>query len=79
MNQITEQDIKMNQITEDIKIITKKEDLNEEAIDQKIIFDSNIFDEIKGKELDFSVEKIFKIPTIKNIFSRKSEEYYIVS
>ena len=28
-------------------------------------FDSNIFDEIKGKELDLSVEKIFKIPTIK--------------
>ena len=70
----------MNQMTkEDIKIITKEEYLNEEGTYQKIIFDNNIFDEIKEKELDLSVEKIFKIPTIKNIFSRKKEEYYVVS
>jgi len=57
----------MNQMTEkDIKIITKEEYLNEEGTDQKIIFD-----EIKGKKLDLSVEKIFKIPTIKNMFTRK--------
>ena len=80
MNQMTEEDIKMNQITEeDIKIITKEEYLNDEGTDQKIIFDSNIFDEIKGKELDLSVEKIFKMPTIKNMFTRKKEEYYVVS
>ena len=47
---------------EDIKIITKEEYLNDEGTEQKIIFESNIFDEIKGKELDLSVEKIFKIP-----------------
>ena len=65
MNQMTEEDKKMNQITEeDIKIITKEEYLNEEETDQKIIFDDNIFDEIKGKELDLSVEKIFKISRI---------------
>ena len=63
---------------EDIKIITKEEYLNDEGKDQKVIFDSNIFDEIKGKELDLSVEKIFKIPTIKNIFTRKKDEYYVV-
>ena len=51
----------MNQMTEeDIKIITKEEYLNEEGIDKKITFDSNIFDEIKGKELDLSVEKYLK-------------------
>ena len=61
-----------------IKIITKEEYLNDEGTEQKIIFDSNIFDEIKGKELDLSVEKIFKIPTIKNIFTRKKDEYYVV-
>ena len=72
---MTEEDIKMNRITEeDIKIITKEKYLNEEGTDQKIIFVSHIFDEIKEKELDLSVEKIFKIPTIKNIFSRKKEE-----
>ena len=77
---MTEEDIKMNQITEeDIKIITKEEYLNEEGTDQKIIFDSHIFDEIKGRELYLGVEKIFKIPAIKNIFSRKKEEYYVVS
>ena len=59
----------MNQMTEeDIKIITKEEYLNDEGTEQKIIFYSNIFDEIKGKELDLSVEKIFKIPTIKKYF-----------
>ena len=69
----------MNQMTEeDIKIITKEEYLNDEGTEQKIIFYSNIFDEIKGKELDLSVEKIFKIPTIKNIFTRKKDEYYVV-
>ena len=45
---------------EDIKIITKEEYLNEEGIDQKIIFVSNIFDEIIEKELDLSVEKYLK-------------------
>ena len=51
----------MNQMTEeDIKIITKEEYLNDEGTEQKIIFDSNIFDEIKGKELDLSVEKYLK-------------------
>ena len=70
----------MNQMSKkDIKIITKEEYWNEQGTYQKIIFDNNIFDEIKGKELDLSVEKIFKIPTIKNIFSRRKEEYYVVS
>ena len=69
----------MNQMTEeDIKIITKEEYLNDEGAEQKIIFDSNIVDEIKGKELDLSVEKIFKIPTIRNLFTKKKEEYYVV-
>ena len=45
---------------EDIKIITKEEYLNDEGTEQKIIFDNNIFDEIKGKELDLSVEKYLK-------------------
>ena len=70
----------MNQMTEeDIKIITKEEYSNKEETNQKIIFDNSIFDKIKGKELDSSAEKIFKIPTIKNIFSRRKEEYYVVS
>ena len=56
---------------DDIKIITKEEYLNDEGTDQKIIFDRNIFDEIKGKELDLSVEKIFKIPTIKKYLVEK--------
>ena len=66
----------MNRMTEeDIKIITKEEYLNDEGTEQKRIFDSNIFDKIKGKELNLSVEKIFKIPTIKNIFTRKKVDY----
>ena len=41
----------MNQMTEeDIKIITKEKYLNEEGTNQKIIFDSNIYDEIKEKK-----------------------------
>ena len=77
---MTEEDIQINQMTkEDIKIITKEEYLNDEGTDQKIIFDNNVFDEIKGKELDLSVQKIIQIPTIKNIFTRKKEEYYVVS
>ena len=72
MNQMNEEDIKMNQITEeDIKIITKEEYLNEERIDQKIIFFCHIFDEIKGKELKLSVEKVFKIPTTKIYLVKK--------
>ena len=70
----------MNRMTEeDIKIITKEDYLNEKGTDQKVIFDSNIFEEIKGKELELSMEKIFKIPKIKNICSIRKEEYYVVS
>ncbi|WMV45368.1 hypothetical protein MTR67_038753, partial [Solanum verrucosum] len=39
----------------------------------------NIFEQIKEKELDLSVEKIFEIPTIRNWFKRQKEEYYVVS
>ncbi|WMV07323.1 hypothetical protein MTR67_000708, partial [Solanum verrucosum] len=63
----------------DVQIIYKEEYTNEESTEQKVIFDINIFEQIKGKELDLSVEKIFKIPLIRNIFKRQKEEYYVVS
>ena len=50
---------------DDIKIISKEEYQNEELSEQKIIFDNTIFEQIKGKELDLSVEKILEIPTLK--------------
>ncbi|WMV18600.1 hypothetical protein MTR67_011985 [Solanum verrucosum] len=62
-----------------IQIITKKKYQDEESAEQKIIFDNNIFEQIKGKGLDLSVEKIFEIPTIRNWFKRQKEEYYVVS
>ncbi|WMV32651.1 hypothetical protein MTR67_026036 [Solanum verrucosum] len=46
---------------------------------KKIIFDNNIFEQIKGKKLDLSVEKIFEIPTMRNWFERQKEEYYVLS
>ncbi|WMV49875.1 hypothetical protein MTR67_043260, partial [Solanum verrucosum] len=63
----------------DVQIINKKEYANEETTEQKVIFDTNTFEQIKGKELDLSVEKIFKIPVLRNIFKRQKEEYYVVS
>ncbi|WMV32571.1 hypothetical protein MTR67_025956, partial [Solanum verrucosum] len=63
----------------DIQIITKEKYQDEESAEQKIIFDNNIFEQIKGKELDLSVEKIFEIPTIRNWFKRQKKEYYVVS
>ncbi|WMV29723.1 hypothetical protein MTR67_023108, partial [Solanum verrucosum] len=63
----------------DVQVINKEEYTNEESTEQKVIFDTNIFEQIKGKELDLSVEKIFKIPLIRNIFKRQKEEYYVVS
>ena len=44
----------------DIKIITKEKYQDEESTEQKIIFDNNIFEQIKGKELDLSIAKIFE-------------------
>ena len=40
----------------EIKIISKEEYQNEESSEQKIIFDNTIFEQIKGKWLDLSVE-----------------------
>ncbi|WMV13886.1 hypothetical protein MTR67_007271 [Solanum verrucosum] len=62
-----------------IQIINKEEHQDEESLEQKIIFDNSIFEQIKGKELDLSVAKIFEIPTIRNWFKRQKEEYYVVS
>ncbi|WMV32926.1 hypothetical protein MTR67_026311, partial [Solanum verrucosum] len=62
-----------------IQIITQADHITEESTEQKVIFDINIFEQIKGKELDLSVEKIFKVPIIKNLFKRQKEEYYVVS
>ena len=63
----------------DIQIINKEKHQDEESSEQKIIFDNNIFEWIKGKELDLSIAKIFEIPTIRNWFKRQKEEYYVVS
>ena len=63
----------------DIQIINKEKHQDEESSEQKIIFDNNIFEQIKEKELDLSIEKIFEIPTIRNWFKRQKEEYYVVS
>ena len=51
---------------DDIKIISKEDYQNEESSEQKIIFDNTIFEQIKGKELDLSVEKVLEIPTLRN-------------
>ncbi|WMV18703.1 hypothetical protein MTR67_012088 [Solanum verrucosum] len=63
----------------DVQIITQEDHITEESTEQKVIFDINIFEQIKGKELDLSVEKIFKVPIIKKLFKRQKEEYYVVS
>ncbi|WMV24518.1 hypothetical protein MTR67_017903 [Solanum verrucosum] len=62
-----------------IQIITKEKYQDEESTEQKIIFNNNIFEQIKGKELDLRIENIFEIRTIKNWFKRQKEEYYVVS
>ena len=64
---------------DNIKIISKEDYQNEELSDQKIIFDNTIFEQIKVKELDLSVEKVHEIPTLRNWFKRQKEEYYVVS
>ena len=51
---------------DDIKTISKEDYQNEELSEQKIIFDYTIFEQIKGKELDLSVEKVLEIPTLRN-------------
>ena len=51
---------------DDIRIISKKDYQNEELSEQKIIIDNTIFEQIKGKELDLSVEKVLEIPTLRN-------------
>lgn len=63
----------------DIQIIQREEYQDEQSSEQKIIFDTTIFEQIKGKELDLSVDKILEVPTIKNWFKRQKEEYYVVS
>ena len=63
----------------EIKIISKEEYQDEESSEQKIIFDNTIFEQIKGKELDLSVEKVLEIPILRNLFKRQKEEYYVVS
>ncbi|WMV45185.1 hypothetical protein MTR67_038570, partial [Solanum verrucosum] len=63
----------------DVLIITQEDHITEESTEQKVIFDINIFEQIKGKELDLSVEKIFRVPIIKKLFKRQKEEYYVVS
>ena len=45
---------------DEIKIISKEDYQNEELSDQKIIFDNTIFEQIKWKELDLSVEKVLE-------------------
>lgn len=67
----------MTDITNSIVHIKDEEDI--ESSTQKIIFDNNIFEQIKGKELDLSIDKILEVPKIKNIFKRQKEEYYVVS
>ena len=62
-----------------IKIISKEDYKNEKLLEQKIIFDNTIFEQIKGKELDLSVEKVLEISTLINWFKRQKEEYYVVS
>ena len=62
-----------------IQIITKEKHQDEESLEQKIIFENNIFEQIKGKELYLSVAKIFEIPTTRNWFKWQKEEYYVVS
>ena len=64
---------------DDIKIISKEDYQNEELSDQKIIFYNTIFEQIKGTELDISIEKVLEIPTLRNWFRRRNEEYYVVS
>ena len=61
------------------EIISKVNYEDEESSHQKIIFDNTLFEQIKGKELDLSVEKILDIPILKNWFKRQKEEYYVVS
>lgn len=63
----------------DIQIISREEYKDEESSEQKVIFDNDIFEKIKGKDLDLSIGKILEVPTIKNWFKIKKEEYYVIS
>ena len=61
--------IEVNLMTEEnIKIIREEDYTEDNYTKQKIIFDSNIFEKVKDKEMDLSVEKVFEIPRIKNLF-----------
>ena len=64
---------------ENIEIIRQEDYTEDNYSEQKIIFDSSIFEKVKGKEMDLSVEKVFEIPKIKNLFKRNKEEYYVLS
>ena len=57
----------------EIKITSKEEYQDEESSEQKIIFDNTIFEQIKGKELDLSVEKVLEIPILRNWFKRQKK------
>ena len=49
------------------EIISKENYEDEESSHEKIIFDNTLFQQIKGKELDLSVEKILDIPILKKL------------
>ena len=44
---------------ENIEIIRQEDYTEDNYSEQKIIFDSSIFEKVKGKEMDLSVEKVF--------------------
>ena len=70
---------KKNMTEKDIQILKHEDYQDEESSDQKIIFDNNIFEQIKGKELDLSIDKVLDVPIVKHWFKRQKEEYYVIS
>ena len=62
-----------------IRIISREDHQDEESTSQKIIFDTNIFDQIKKQETPLKIDKILDVPTVKNWFKKEKEEYYVIS
>ena len=63
----------------DIRIIRQENYQDEESSSQKVIFDTNIFEQIKKQESPLKIENFLEIPLVRTWFKKSKEEYYIIS
>ena len=60
-------------------IIEKENYQTEEINNQKVIFDSTIYNQIRKQEITLKIDNVLDVPIVKNWFQRPKEEYYIIS